>query len=424
MAIGSSVDDARRRAGGSLDVTGGEAEARETFRGSPLACGGEACSSPCAGQGSGVEQSSGAGQPSGDRSAAPLVSVIVPVWNAERTLGRCIGSLMAQSLPSLEIICVDDGSTDGSAAMLRRFAGEDPRIRVISQENRGVSAARNAGLDAARGRWVAFADSDDAVAPGTYGTLLRFDGGEDALCFSAEELVCRDGCVVRRESGYFDVGRAGPATLRDDELTSLSMTVWDKMFRREKIEAAGLRFPEGLHFEDNAFVMGFFALHRRACFVPRRLYIYFRHEGSLTHRAMERSQGLAFDYIGILDSVYAFWRRHGLFPRMQGVFERLCLDRLRSAIDICQPWERPGIAFALSSCLRGWGFEPQDESLRALRDGRLSLRLGAFPGRDITLLKPLRGWQKLFWAGRWQGRRAVRLLTFKVASWEPKERRG
>ena len=329
---------------------------------------------------------------------------------------------MAQEFPELEILCVDDGSTDASPAMLRAFAARDPRIRIITQGNRGVSAARNAGLDAARGRWLSFVDSDDEVLPGIYTTLLRFDGGEDAICFSAEELRHEAGGVRRVESGYSDVGRAGPATLRDEELCSLSMTVWDKLFRRSRVEACGLRFPEGLRFEDNAFVMGFFALHRRASFVPMRLYRYHRHEGSLTHEAAGRRPGLAFDYISILDAVHGFWQEHGLFPGLAPQFEKLCLDRLRSAIDICPAWERPGIAWALACLLHRWGLEPRSRLLRALKQGDVSLRLGPFPGRDITLLKPLEGWEKICWVGRWQGRRALRLFTFKAASWTPRRR--
>ena len=91
----------------------------------------------------------------------PLVSVIVPVYNVEAYLARCVASLRGQTYPDLEIILVDDGSADGSGLLCDSFAREDPRIRVIHQPNAGVSAARNAGLEAASGAYVCFVDGDD-----------------------------------------------------------------------------------------------------------------------------------------------------------------------------------------------------------------------------------------------------------------------
>ena len=93
----------------------------------------------------------------------PLVSVIVPVYNVEAYLARCVASLRGQTYPDLEIILVDDGSADGSGLLCDSFAREDPRIRVIHQPNAGVSAARNAGLEAASGSYVCFVDGDDGA---------------------------------------------------------------------------------------------------------------------------------------------------------------------------------------------------------------------------------------------------------------------
>ena len=94
-----------------------------------------------------------------------IVSIIVPVYNAEKTLERCVRSLMAQTLRSIEIILVNDGSRDQSLAICQRLAQEDGRIRLIDKPNGGVSSARNAGLDVARGDYVMFCDSDDWVEP-------------------------------------------------------------------------------------------------------------------------------------------------------------------------------------------------------------------------------------------------------------------
>ena len=95
----------------------------------------------------------------------PVISIIVPVYNVAPFLSRCLDSLVGQTYENLEIICVDDGSTDGSAAILDACAAKDSRIKVIHQENAGVSVARNRGLDAATGEFVTFVDADDWLEP-------------------------------------------------------------------------------------------------------------------------------------------------------------------------------------------------------------------------------------------------------------------
>ncbi len=355
---------------------------------------------------------------SAQEKAAPILSVIVPVYNCEPYLVRCLESILSQSVRDMEIICVDDGSTDGSSAVIERYAGKDGRVRVIRRQNRGVSAARNAGLDAAEGRWISFVDGDDEVKPGMYETLLRDCCGEDAVCCGAEEFVLSDGRMRQVNSGYFDVKFSGFRMLEDEDLFRLSMVVWDKLFLREKVERVRLRFPEGLNFEDNAFVFNFFAVNRRVRFVSDRLYRYFRRADSITGQVRSGRQGMAFDYIHLLDSVHDFWTEHGLLPEKQPLFEKFCVYCFRSAADVCQRWERPGIAYAQALLLNRWKRVPGDSLLRALKKGELRLRLGRFPGRDMAMLRPLRGLEKLFFIGNCGERKVICLFSFKIAGWK------
>lgn len=122
-------------------------------------------------------------------TSAPLISVIVPVWNVAAHVGACLRSLAAQSLPDFEAIVVDDGSTDDSLARARSAVAGDARFRFLEQPNRGLSAARNAGLAVARGAFVAFLDSDDRLAPDCLAAL------HGALAESGADWVDRKSVV-------------------------------------------------------------------------------------------------------------------------------------------------------------------------------------------------------------------------------------
>ena len=120
-----------------------------------------------------------------EREKKPLISVVVPVYNVEKYLPKCLDSLLAQSWQELEIIVVDDGSPDNSWDIMQEYARRDSRVRPIRQKNGGLSAARNAGVEAARGEWIGFLDSDDYVAPEMYERLYRAaaeQGAQMAVC--------------------------------------------------------------------------------------------------------------------------------------------------------------------------------------------------------------------------------------------------
>ncbi len=118
----------------------------------------------------------------------PLVSIIIPVYNTEQYLAECLASVCSQTLREIEIICVDDGSTDSSPVILKEFASRDHRIRVISQENQGRLSARNVGIHSAVGEWIGFVDSDDTVLPDMYQRLLE-NGKENHADISHSGLM-------------------------------------------------------------------------------------------------------------------------------------------------------------------------------------------------------------------------------------------
>ena len=182
-----------------------------------------------------------------------LITIIVPVYNARGYIDRCIASLAGQTYPALQIILVDDGSTDGSGDVCRAYAGTDERIEVVRRANGGASAARNTGLDRARGVWIAFADADDFFSPYYIEDMYAAASG------GCDMVICRTAWVAegsdidmqgpfRRDGGSSRITGREACMRNFGRDVCLFNAVWGKLFRARLWE--GLRFPEGKICED------------------------------------------------------------------------------------------------------------------------------------------------------------------------------
>ena len=217
-----------------------------------------------------------------------LISIIVPVYNAERTLHRCVTSLVEQSYPNIEILLVNDGSKDASLEMCRGYEQQDSRIRVIDKPNGGVSSARNAGLDVARGEYIMFCDSDDWVSPLWCEHMVRNHipqnltaceiawGGPDAE--TKDQQLSEETIVERNRFLQFSFVMCPP---------------WNKLFERNAIQKSDLRFSGDLRLgEDLIFVMEYLCnVQGHVRILPQRLYYYDTStEGSLSKRSATMEQ--------------------------------------------------------------------------------------------------------------------------------------
>ena len=208
----------------------------------------------------------------------PVVSVIVPVYNVEEYLPRCLESLLGQTLSNMEILCVDDASLDHSAAVVREYTQRDNRVRLLQQEHKGVSAARNLGMDHAQGEFVAFVDADDWVESTMLETLVS--RGEDW-----------DVAVCSAQVHYEDGGRREPLERaltvengqwngEDSSWNCLKRNgswpfVWNKLYRRALLMENNIRFsPELALGEDGAFLVLLWQYVKKVAYVEEKLYHY------------------------------------------------------------------------------------------------------------------------------------------------------
>ena len=216
-----------------------------------------------------------------------LVSVIVPVYNVEEYLCRCVDSILSQTYHNLEVILVDDGTKDNSGSICDEYAARDARVRVIHKENGGLSSARNAGIEIARGAYLQFVDSDDWIEP---------DAVESLLALALEhhvELVIGGRWDVKAKTGQKKIGLCPPKTevISAEEMVSrmfrwdnCDSAAWDKLYHRRLFRE--IRFPYGKVCEDVPVMYKIVLDAGRVALLDKPVYFYYHRPGSITYSAV------------------------------------------------------------------------------------------------------------------------------------------
>jgi len=233
-----------------------------------------------------------------EKTLQPLVSVIVPVYNVERYLTEALGSVLTQTLTDIEVICVNDGSTDDSLAVLETIAREDPRVQIINQENRGLSEARNSGVRFAKGKYLYFMDSDDMIEPETlelcvtdmeqrnleYVCFNTIAFGDDPKCEKPAESLNRS--YFRRTLDETEV-YTGRELMRDlIRRNSFVVTAWSCVLLRSAFLENNLWFhPRIVHEDEPWMVLALLSFSRCGC-INKILYHNRIRSGSITQSAL------------------------------------------------------------------------------------------------------------------------------------------
>lgn len=235
----------------------------------------------------------------------PCVSIIIPIYNAETTLPRCVESVLGQEYTDFELILADDGSRDGSGALCDTFAQQDSRVRVLHKKNSGVSDTRNQAMSAARGRYLQFLDADDWITPNATKLLVRT--AEEHQC----DLVISDfyRVVDDRVSPKGDIDEDGPLTreefaahMMENPADFYYGVLWNKLYRRDIIQEYQLRMdPEISWCEDFLFNLEYIRHAKRFFALQVPIYYYVKTKGSLASQGMNisktiRTKLMLFEY--------------------------------------------------------------------------------------------------------------------------------
>lgn len=227
------------------------------------------------------------------------ISVIVPVYNAERYLARCIDSILTQTYNNFELILVDDGSTDCSGKICDKYAKADARIKVVHKENGGVSTARNAGIDIAKGEYITFIDSDDFVEREFFKYTFNAAQKSKADCVTAgirywyEDNSKNKDCVLTE--AYFDVTKDLNKHFTELHEQHAFDAMYAKLYKSKIIQSFGLRFDTSYAiFEDGIFVSNYLSHCRLCYFVGQVFYNYVQHDFSSLMKQFNTNADRAF----------------------------------------------------------------------------------------------------------------------------------
>ncbi|MBR6412137.1 MAG: glycosyltransferase [Alphaproteobacteria bacterium] len=234
----------------------------------------------------------------------PKVSVIIPIYNVGKYLRQCLDSVVNQTLKEIEIIMIDDGSTDSSLAICKEYAKKDWRIRIYTGENRGLSVARNIGMECAKGECIAFVDSDDYVdalyLEKLYQALIQ-NKADFSMCNA--RAFDNDEQVNKQFNSWFQTRMHNESYPIDPLL--MPQNVWNKLFRREFIQKYQIKFPKGLLMEDNYwnFMVAHYA--KRYCVIWDTLYFYRKdNPDSIMVKSRRKNTSMNLDIINVCCAIY------------------------------------------------------------------------------------------------------------------------
>lgn len=241
----------------------------------------------------------------------PFVSVIVPCFNAEKTIQRTLESLANQTLKNLEIIVINDGSTDQTETIIHQFQEDHPDvlINLYSKENEGIAEARNFGLRKATGEYIGFLDSDDYTEPNMFEVLYEKAKEEDYdMVVSHFYWENSKGTVIQKE---------GPYELGPDMMVNLFAVLWNKIYRTDLLRYLDIQFPYGDRYEDACFLYCLTSQLQSIAFVDEPFVHYVQNETSITHTNNDQVKNM----IDVFQIILNYYKEHYRYDEYKDALE-------------------------------------------------------------------------------------------------------
>ena len=322
----------------------------------------------------------------------PKISVIIPVYNVEKYLRECLDSVVNQTVRDIEIICVNDGSTDSSLSILNEYAEKDQRFRVLSQKNQGAGAARNAGLEVAKGDYLAVLDSDDKYDLSMLQKLLDLARENDldiAICRS-QSLNNKTGKIFQTPWTLHKEMLPGKKVFNYKDLSLFNFRFslgwsWDKLFRRDFVEQNHLRFQTLRSQNDALFVFVSLAMAERIAVLDEVLVTHRVNTGTQVSELRDRNPGC---FILAVRGIKQALEERGRFSEVEQGFDNWCAEHTNWQLSTLSPSSQLFIYYDLVNMLSEIKLlEKPAEFFDAKQDELLKKKLRNMK-RCIALLTP------------------------------------
>lgn len=251
------------------------------------------------------------------KSTKASISIIVPIWNTEKYLRRCLNSLVNQTKKDIEIVCVNDGSPDNSLDIIKEFAAKDSRIKVVDQKNQGVAVARNTGLKNATSKYIMWCDSDDEYTPDMCEKMFNAIETQKVDLAICAIKVINDGVdskLVGDIENYVKLKFSGKQKVNWNLIVHTDVSLPSKIMKKSLIDKYHMDFPKGLHFEDAYFFDQYFTASKTAYYMDETLYNYYRNNDSIMSRSFKKTS-ISLDYIQIIPKTYAYLKKNNLLEK-------------------------------------------------------------------------------------------------------------
>ncbi|WP_408071383.1 glycosyltransferase [Butyrivibrio sp. JL13D10] len=241
----------------------------------------------------------------------PKVSIIVPVYNVENYLEKCLDTLTGQTLKDIEILAVNDGSTDSSLSILEKYSKKDSRITILNKENGGLSDARNFAFSHINGEYVGFIDSDDFVDLNMYEIMHK-----TAIAEGAEVVECN---LHHTYDNTEDTEIGKHITDKKEILMNGRSVVWNKIYKADWLLSTGVQFPKGLIYEDVNFYSKLVPFINKICYVDDPFVHYVQRSSSINNHQTLRTMQI----LEVLDDIYSFYEEKGFLTEYKDALEFL-----------------------------------------------------------------------------------------------------
>jgi glycosyltransferase involved in cell wall biosynthesis len=233
-----------------------------------------------------------------------LISIIVPIYNVEKYLRDCLDSIVNQTYKNLEIILVDDGSTDDSYSIAKEYKDKDSRVILVRKENGGISRARNLAISLSKGEFIGFVDSDDIISIYMFEKMLENIGDNDFICCDVNVFRNNLSQINIEHDKYFDIPFIGQNIISPESILKIPTVVWNKLYRADIIKKQNISFPVGLLYEDDYFFWCYVTNNPKVFCLPEVLYFYRKRNDSIMGQISLGNQHRVIEIVNIMNLVF------------------------------------------------------------------------------------------------------------------------